>query len=158
LDDFLHLTAEQEDDGEDKSGQGASSVRDAVKIIVNADATMSLDNMLAVGGASHGNIFLLLFGLALSVPFVIFASNLLSRLMDRFPIIVYAGAGILGKVSAEMILTDPFVHGRFPLSSNAVAVAEALFAAGTIAMGWLLNRRKARVSQEGARAPAEPTP
>ncbi len=127
---------------EEAAGKAGSSVGEAIKIIVVADATMSLDNMLAVGGASHGNLFLLLFGLALSIPFVVFTSSLLSRLMARFPVIVYAGAGILGKVAAEMIFTDPFVHSWFPLGRSAVYVAEAVFAAGVILMGWLMTRRQ----------------
>ena len=71
---------------------------------------MGIDNMLAVGGASHGNFFLLLFGLMLSIPFVVFMSSILAKLMDRFPIILYIGSGILGKVGGEMMITDPVVH------------------------------------------------
>ena len=137
---------------EDKAGRSAAGVWEAIKIIVVADATMSLDNMLAVGGASHGNPFLLLFGLALSIPFVIFTSDLLSRLMDRFPVVVYAGAGILGKVSAEMLLTDPFVQARLAVSRPALYAAEAFLAAGLVLMGWLLTRRRARASAETAKA------
>ena len=125
-----------------------------MKIIVVADATMSLDNMLAVGGASHGNPFLLLFGLALSIPFVIFTSDLLSRLMERFPAVVYAGAAVLGKVSAEMLLTDPFVQARLPLGKAGLYAGEALLAAGVVLMGWLLGRRRARASAETAKAGA----
>jgi YjbE family integral membrane protein len=140
---------------EEEGGKAGSSVWEAIKIIVVADATMSLDNMLAVGGASHGNLFLLLFGLTLSIPFVVFTSDLLSRLMGRFPVIVYAGAGILGKVSAEMILTDPFVHARFPVGKTGVYVGEVLLAAAIILMGWLLSRRqKARASGSGVAAVA----
>ena len=75
---------------------------------------MSLDNMLAVGGASHGNMFLLLFGLGLSIPFIVLTSNLLSMLMDKYPIIIYIGAAILGKVGGEMIITDPFTIRLLP--------------------------------------------
>jgi len=141
-------------DGEEESGGSASGVWEAIKIIVVADATMSLDNMLAVGGASHGNPFLLFFGLALSIPFVVFTSDLLSRLMERFPVIVYLGAGILGKVAAEMIFTDPFVHARLPLGEGAIRVAQVAFAAAIVFIGWLLNRRRARASAEAAKEPA----
>jgi YjbE family integral membrane protein len=71
----------------------------AMITITIADIVMSLDNMLAVAGASHGNNFLILFGLVLSIPFVVFTSNLLSMLMDKYPIIVYLGAMVLGKVT-----------------------------------------------------------
>jgi predicted tellurium resistance membrane protein TerC len=100
--------------------------------------------MLAVGGASHGNLFLLLFGLGVSIPFIVFTSNLLSKLMARFPIIVYAGAAVLGKVGAEMILTDPFTVSHLHPSTLLVHVAEALCAIGIIVIGKLWARRSAR--------------
>jgi YjbE family integral membrane protein len=81
----------------------------AIWYIVVADITMSTDNVLAIAGASHGNFWLIAFGLALSIPFVVLSSNLLSKLMDRFPALIYLGAGILGKVGGEMILTDALV-------------------------------------------------
>jgi predicted tellurium resistance membrane protein TerC len=78
-------------------------------MIIVADITMSLDNVMAVGGAARGNNALIVFGLALSIPLVVFGSNLISRLMARHQIIVFIGAAILGKVSGEMILTDTIV-------------------------------------------------
>ena len=76
-----------------------------------ADLTMSLDNVIAIAGVSQGNFLLLLLGLGLSIPFVIFTSGLLSMLMDRYPVIIYIGAAILGRVGAEMIITDPVLTG-----------------------------------------------
>ena len=99
---------------EEESGREAKTIWQAIKIIVIADITMALDNMLAVGGASHGNLFLLLFGLGLSIPFVVFTSNLLSMLMDKYPVIIYIGAAILGKVGGEMMITDPFTIKLLP--------------------------------------------
>jgi YjbE family integral membrane protein len=131
---------------EDEEGttREPKTVWDAVKVIIVADITMSVDNMLAVGGASHGNLFLLLFGLGVSIPFIVFTSNLLSKLMARFPIIVYAGAAVLGKVGAEMILTDPFTVSHLHPSTLLVHVAEALCAIGIIVIGKLWARRNAR--------------
>jgi len=116
-----------------------TGVWQAVRIIVIADISMALDNMLAVGGASHGNLWLLFLGLALSIPFVVFTSGLLSLLMDRFPLIVYAGAAVLGKVAAEMVLTDPVVMTWIVLPRAALWCAEAATAAGVIVAGklWL---------------------
>ena len=91
---------------------GATGVWQAVWMILVADITMSLDNVLAVGGAAGGHYALILFGLALSIPLVVFGSNLISNLMARYPIIVFFGAAILGKVAGEMILTDPIVATR----------------------------------------------
>ena len=87
----------------------ASTIWQAMWVIVVADITMSVDNVLAVAGASKGNLFLLIFGLGLSIPFVVFTSSLLSMLMDKYPYIIYIGAAILGKVGAEMIITDPVI-------------------------------------------------
>lgn len=118
----------------------ASSIGQAVKVIVIADITMAVDNMLAVAGASHGNIFLLIFGLGLSIPFVVFTSNLLSMLMDKYPIIIYIGAAILGKVGGEMIITDPFTSQYLPTNKAFQYGVEILFAIGVIAAGKLWMR------------------
>lgn len=96
---------------EESHGQECSSVWQALWIIIVADLSMGIDNMLAVGAASHGNLFLLLFGLLLSIPMVVFMSTWLSRLMDRYPIILWIGAAVLGKVGGEMMITDPWVQG-----------------------------------------------
>jgi YjbE family integral membrane protein len=135
---------------EDQQERRATTIWEAIKIIVIADITMSIDNMLAVGGASHGNLFLLLFGLALSIPFVVFTSNLLSMLMDKYPVIIYIGAAILGKVGGEMMITDPFTVRLLPVSlatPNLMAPikalqysVEAFFAAGVIIAGKLWMR------------------
>jgi YjbE family integral membrane protein len=81
----------------------------AIWYIVAADITMSVDNVLAVAGASGGRFSLILFGLCLSIPFIVFSSNLLADLMDRFPWTIYIGAAILGRVAGDMIVSDPFV-------------------------------------------------
>ena len=117
----------------------AKTLLQAMWFIVIADITMSTDNVLAVAGASHGNPLLLFFGLALSIPFVIFTSNLLSMLMDRYPIIIYFGSAILGRVAAEMIFTDPFVEGWLSPPRYFKYVMEAFFAVAVIIIGkiWL---------------------
>lgn len=126
--------------GEENTEKNAANIMQAVKIIVIADITMSLDNMLAVGGASHGNMFLLLFGLGLSIPFVVLTSNLLSMLMDKYPIIIYIGAAILGKVGGEMIFTDPVTMSFLNPSKAMIYSVEAIFAAGVIIVGklWMM--------------------
>lgn len=125
----------------------ATSLIQAIKIIVIADITMSTDNMLAVGGASHGNLFLLLFGLTLSIPFVVFTSTLLSMLMDKYPIIVYIGAAVLGRVGGEMMITDPFVVNLINPSKVLQYGTEAFFAIGVLALGKLLMYRARRAEQ-----------
>jgi len=130
----------------------------ALWIIMLADISMSVDNMLAVAAASHGNLFLLLVGLGLSIPFVVFTSNLLATLMDRFPIIVYIGAAVLGRVGGEMMITDPWVQERIHPSHLAEYSVQAFCAVGIIASGLLLLRlRSLRERARGAAAtPARP--
>ncbi len=119
------------------------SIWQALWVIIVADLSMGIDNMLAVGAASHGNFFLLLFGLALSIPFVVFMSNLLSMLMDKYPIILWVGAAILGKVGGEMMITDPWVHGLLSPPKWIVYAVMALFVVFVCALSRLiLNRRK----------------
>jgi YjbE family integral membrane protein len=129
----------------------STTIYQAVKTIVIADITMSLDNVLAVGGASGGSLFLLLFGLGLSIPLIVFTSNLLSMLMDRFPAIIYIGAAILGKVGAEMMITDPVIANYLAPGKLVQYSVEALFAIGVIVVGKLWIRWKIR-AQEAAQA------
>lgn len=132
---------------EDEDSREATSVVQAIKIIVIADITMSIDNMLAVGAASGGSIFLLIFGLGFSIPFIVFTSSLLTMLMDKYPIIIYAGAAVLGKVGGEMIITDPFVVTTFSPSKGleyAVMIGSALavIGAGKLLVKWNLRSER----------------
>lgn len=131
---------------EDTADKEAKTMAQAMKLIVIADITMSTDNMLAVAGASHGNLFLLLFGLGLSIPFIVFTSNLLSMLMDKYPVIIYIGAAVLGKVGGEMIITDPLVVNLIAPGKALQYSVEIIFAAGVILLGKLLMKWK--VSKE----------
>jgi YjbE family integral membrane protein len=118
----------------------AATLWHAIRLIVIADITMALDNMLAVGAASHGNLFLLLFGLGLSIPLIIFTSTLLSRLMEKFPIIIYIGAALLGKIGGEMIITDPIMARFFTPTTFIIHSVEIFFAVAVIAVGRLWVR------------------
>jgi YjbE family integral membrane protein len=124
-----------EDEEAVEAHKEAESLWHAIRLIVIADITMALDNMLAVGAASHGNLFLLIFGLGLSIPFIVLTSSLLSSLMERYPVIIYIGAALLGKIGAEMIITDPVVTGFLSPTKPILYGFEALFAAGVILIG-----------------------
>jgi len=113
----------------------------AIWYIVVADLTMSADNVLAIAGASKGNIWLILFGLALSIPFIVASSTLLSRLMDRYPWLMYLGSGILGKVGGEMILTDPLVVRLWHPSDLLRYSVEAVLVVSVIVIGKLICKR-----------------
>jgi len=147
---------------EDGIQKDATTIWQAIKLIVIADISMSLDNMLAVGGASGGSVFLLLFGLGLSIPFIVFTSNLLSALMDRYPVIIYIGAAILGKVGGEMMITDPAVVAYFEPSNLVRYSIEALFAVGVIVVGklvvkWKFRPEELETSESSPEVSFEPT-
>ena len=89
--------------------KGGSGLLEAVKIIILADFVMSVDNMLAVAAASHGSFFLLMFGLGLSIPIILFCSALVAKMMNKWPWLVIVGAAILGWVSGEMIVADKWI-------------------------------------------------
>jgi YjbE family integral membrane protein len=114
----------------------------AIWYIVVADVTMSLDNILAIAGASKGNFGLILFGLAVSIPFVVISSNLLANLMDRFPWTVYLGAAILGQVAGRMMLTDPFIERTLNPSDTLRYAVQAALALALFIAGWLMGRKK----------------
>ncbi len=111
----------------------------AMWFIVVADVTMSTDNMLAIAALAHGSFELLLFGLGLSIPLVIFASGLLVTLMDRYPVIIYIGAALLGRVAGQMIMTDEFMVQTFAPGEAWRYAVEAAGAIGVLAAGWWLK-------------------
>jgi YjbE family integral membrane protein len=113
----------------------------AVWYIVFADLTMSTDNVLAVAGASGGSFELIVFGLALSIPFVIFSANLLAELMNRYPILIYLGAGILGRVAGEMILTDRFTDRLLHPSDMTRYIVEGVLVVAVMGAGKLLSHK-----------------
>ena len=141
---------------------GAQGVWQAVWMIVVADITMSLDNVLAVGGAAGGHNALIMFGLALSIPLVVFGSNLISQLMSRYQIIVFLGAAILGKVAAEMVLTDPIVVAAllpgwksFTGAADGLTAytwlrhcVEATLVSAIFFYGWLRRKKPARADHD----------
>jgi YjbE family integral membrane protein len=98
------------DEGEENVSS-SSSLAAAIKTILLADLVMSLDNVLGVAAAAKGSMPLLIIGLAVSIPLVIFGASLLLKVMERFPIIITIGGGLLGWVAGEMAVTDPAVSG-----------------------------------------------
>src|ERR1019366_1105636 len=119
--------------------------------IVVADITMSTDNVLAIAGASRGNFWLIAFGLALSIPFVVLSSNLLSKLMDRFPMLIYLGAGILGQVAGEMILTDAFVVDAWHPGNVVRYAVEGALVVAVIVVGRVITAARRRRTKTAPR-------
>ena len=134
---------------EDEEGhdiESSANLWGAVKTIVVADFVMSLDNVIAVAGAAHGSLVLLLFGLAVSIPLIVWSSQLILHWMERWPAIVLLGAGLLGYVSGQMIFSDPGVIDLLPQmpdwSARAAGIVGALL---VVAVGrWLEQRILAR--------------
>ncbi|MGG4493557.1 TerC family protein [Brevibacillus reuszeri] len=135
---------------------GGSSMMEALKTIIFADLIMSLDNVIAVAGAANGNLLLVIIGLAISIPLIIWGSQLLMKLMNRFPIIVLLGAALLGYTAGEMIVGDKvvgaFLEGILPALHIILPVALALI---VIAAGNYLKRKadKARENKIGQDEP-----
>lgn len=134
----LFMEADDGGGGEKEAG----TLWQAMKIILIADLTMSLDNVLAVAGAAGGNLFLLIFGLCLSIPIVVYTSNLLSTLMDRYPVIILIGGAVLGRVGAQMIMTDPFVQRWLAPGAALDYGFQALCTVGVVVAGKLWMRWK----------------
>ncbi len=129
------------EDASEKEIKPATKLWSAIRIIVVADAVMSLDNMMAVAAAAKGSKLLILFGLALSIPFIIFGSALLLPLFNRFPILIWAGAALLGWIAGDLIGADPdvaaWLRPRLPDFEKWWAPAGAFF---VLAVAWLLQR------------------
>jgi YjbE family integral membrane protein len=126
----------------------------AIKTILVADLVMSVDNVIAVAAAAGDSTTLLILGLAISIPLVIFGSTLLIKVMERFPVVVTVGAGLIGFVAGEMVVTDPALAGW--MKSNFEVVNDKLMFAGmsleiivgllgaalVVLVGYLLGRRQ----------------
>jgi len=134
-----------EHDGEDDV-DSSDNLWAAIKTILIADLVMSLDNVIGVAAAAKGSLTLLILGLAISIPLVIFGATMLMKLMTRWPIIITIGAGLLGWVAGDMAATDPVV--RDWVDANAAWlhwVAPAAGAAFVVALGnWLAARAEAK--------------
>jgi YjbE family integral membrane protein len=155
--------------GEDDAGHEVESSENmwrAVRTIAIADAVMSLDNVVAIAAAAGGNIWLFIFGLLLSIPLIIFGSQLLSTIIDRYPIIIWGGAALLGWIAGEMIVSDPVVmdwlksqnaswitssqasdgHGGMTTITKPIGAiyygAAAVGAAVVIALGLIMKNKK----------------
>jgi YjbE family integral membrane protein len=148
-----------EEASEDSVRSGAS-VWEAIRIVAIADIVMSLDNVLAIAAAAGGNTNLIILGLIISIPLVVFGATLLTWLLDRLPILVWAGAALLGWVAGELLATEPILQPYVAALADSVGVTakvvtrtvEASCALLVVAVGWFLTRSAAR---QAAKQPAE---
>jgi YjbE family integral membrane protein len=141
----IDLINPDEDDGEDKIAAHDSLMR-AVGTVAVADIVMSLDNVVAIAAVAKGSWVLLTFGLAVSIPMIVAGAALITALFVRFPILVWLGAGLLGWIAGELMISDPGVEGYIGLATTerfhfaAAGAAAAL----VIAVGYLRHRRHHR--------------
>jgi len=132
-----------DDAAEDGDAKPHGSLMAAVRTILIADLVMSLDNVIAVAAAAKGNMTLLILGLAISIPLVIFGSTLMIRLMERFPVIVLFGAGLIGWVGGETIASDAALKGVMADHGWLHYAAAAAGAALVLVLGrWLKQRQE----------------
>jgi YjbE family integral membrane protein len=139
------LIAPKQDDGH--AVDPAANFWSAMKTIVVADAVMGLDNVLAVAGAAQGSYALVVLGLLISVPIVIWGSTLILKWVERFPAIVYVGAAVLAWTAAKMVASEPLIQDYLVIHPATNWVLYAAIIGGTIGYGYLRNRRLAVAAQ-----------
>lgn len=141
------IAEEEEAEGEGGEKVAASDkLMAAVRTVIVADLVMSIDNVLGVAAAAKGSLLLLVFGLVVSIPLVIAGSQIIMRLIERFPILILAGGGLLGWVAGEMIVEDralaPWIEGHAHVLQWAIPVAGVLLVVGVAK--WMQSRQAAR--------------
>jgi YjbE family integral membrane protein len=152
------------DEADEDSVKSGTNIWEAIRIVAIADIVMSLDNVLAIAAAAGGQTGLIIFGLAISIPLVVFGSTLLMWLLDRVPILIWAGSALLGWVAGELIATEPTLQPQIAALAEALhvtpkIVARVIETSGAIlvlAIGWLILKASERNrSRQAAKHGAE---
>ena len=142
----VQLLADSDDDA---NMEGSSNIWGAIRTILVADLVMSLDNVLAVAAAAHKGpeetrLALLIIGLGLSIPLIIFGSTMLLKVMDRFPVIITLGAGLLGLLAGGMLVEDPAIKESMQAAfEDAHMIFEGIGVAIVILLGTYLKKKNA---------------
>jgi YjbE family integral membrane protein len=134
------------DSHDENSVEAGSNLWRAVRIVAIADIVMSLDNVIAIAAAARGDMLLIIFGLAISIPLIVAGAALLTTLLTRFPILVWAGAALLGWIAGEIMIEDPAVAGWLgqEVVHKYLYFAATAGAAFVVAVGyWILHRHRA---------------
>ena len=142
----IKLLVPEEDQGDSDEGLRAGGMLAAIRTILIADLVMSLDNVIAVAAAAKGSISLLVIGLGISIPLIVFGSAIILKLMDRFPVIITLGGALLGFVAGEMLVGDAAISGW--INDAAEFLHYLAPAAGAVLVAvvgkWLASRVQAR--------------
>lgn len=144
----IHLLVD--DEGEEIEAK--SSLKEAITTIILADVVMSLDNVLGIAAIAGDNLLLLILGLLISIPIVVFGATIILKLLDRFPIIIWIGAAILGYVAGEMFVTDNATVDYFAANPTFGTLMPWLAVAFTVAAGVVINKMRGGDKKEGASA------
>jgi YjbE family integral membrane protein len=128
----------------------ADSFWGAMKTIIVADAVMGLDNVLAVAGAAHGSFVLVVLGLLISIPIVVWGSTLILKWVERFPVIIYFGAGVLAWTAAKMMTGEPLVQEYLAGHRTMNWVIYAAVIGAVLGIGYLQNRRRVGAATQNA--------
>ena len=127
---------------EHKEVKAKNTIMQAIGTIIAADVVMSLDNVVAVAGASGGNILILILGVIVSIPIMIFGSKMIVRFMEKYPWIAYIGAGILAWTAGDMMIGDPRVLAWFSIESGAISIAFTIIVTALVLIfGYLKNKK-----------------
>ena len=150
----FRLLADTSDD--EHSGPVVTTFWGAMKVIIVADALMGVDNVLGVAGAAHGSMGLVIIGLLVSVPIVVFGSSVVLKLVERFPIIITLGAGVLAYTAAKMIVGEPLLDPLFDAEGLWHDIARmgtyVLAIAGVLGLGWWTTRKSQEARQATSQA------
>jgi len=130
----------------------AGSLGQAIRTIVLADVIMSLDNILAVAASAHGDLWLLLFGLALSIPILLFGSDLVARLLGQYPILVYVGVVVLLYAAVQMVVEDGLVKDRHHFSAVEILGLTVVSSGVVFAIAWWIGRTRGTAPEPGETA------
>jgi YjbE family integral membrane protein len=132
----------KQDDSQDPHPRGqVTGFWSAMSTIIVADALMGLDNVLAIAGASGGHLGLVVIGLLVSVPLVVWGSTLLLKLIERYPVIIYLGAGAIAWTAARMITHEPLLKAWFDAHDALRYAVDAVLVTSVVGIGWWLRRR-----------------
>ena len=137
-------------ESEEKVRSGAT-LKEAIGVIIVADVVMSLDNVIAISAAANGDLRLVVFGLLLSIPLVVWGSGVLAKMMNRYPAIIWLGGGVLGFVAAELIHKDRWVVETFGASlAGFYHVVPYVLGIVVMALGWWWGRARGSATNEAA--------
>lgn len=136
------LLADNQEEAHVKSGQ---SLNEAIRTIIIADTVMGIDNTLAIAGAAKGSFFLIIIGLIISIPIIVAGSQLILKLLEKYPRTIYVGAAILAYTAAEMILNEKALHTLFTTYSWTHIALPAVVVIGTLIAGkWKIQLQQKR--------------